>query len=166
MGESSKYNGVLFPILTRNRASVIISKAIDTDCNDKGGISVAEAEKLRFRKGDWLAIVLVAVIAVATLLCFLPGGNEQAAYAEIYLNGQLIKTVSLSEDQTFFVEDRYCNTVTVSGGSISISDSDCPGKDCVHSGSIGHAGRSLVCLPNAVEIRVISGESDVDFVVG
>ena len=127
---------------------------------------MAETGKLNFRKGDWLAIVLVAVIAVATLLCFLPGGNEQAAYAEIYLNGQLIKTLSLSEDQTFLVEDRYCNTVTVSGGSIYIADSDCPGKDCVHSGSIHSTGRSLVCLPNGMEIRVVSGDTDVDFVVG
>ena len=127
---------------------------------------MAETEKLRFRKGDWLAIALVLVIAVVTLLCFLPGGNEKAAYAEIYLNGQLIKTVSLNEDQTFLVEDRYCNTVTVSDGSIYIADSDCPGKDCVHSGSIHSTGRSLVCLPNGMEIRVVSAENDVDFVVG
>jgi hypothetical protein len=127
---------------------------------------MAETEKLRFRKGDWLAIALVLVIAVATLLCFLPSGNEKAAYAEIYLNGQLIKTVSLSEDQTFLVEDQYCNTVSVVGGSIYIADSDCPGKDCVHSGSIHSTGRSLVCLPNGMEIRVVSGDSDVDFVVG
>lgn len=122
--------------------------------------------KLNFRKGDWLAIAIVALLAAATLLCFLPGNNEQAAYAEIYLNGQLIKTLSLSEDQTFLVEDRYCNTVTVSGGSIYIADSDCPGKDCVHSGSIHSTGRSLVCLPNGMEIRVVSGDTDVDFVVG
>ena len=127
---------------------------------------MAETEKLRFRKGDWLAIALVLVIAVVTLLCFLPGGNEKAAYAEIYLNGQLIKTVYLSEDQTFLVEDRYCNTVTVSGGSVYIADSDCPGKDCVHSGCIHSTGRSLVCLPNGMEIRVVSAENDVDFVVG
>ena len=127
---------------------------------------MAETEKLSFRKGDWLAIFIVALIAVTTLLCFLPGGNEKAAYAEIYLNGRLIKTVPLSEDQTFVVEDRYCNTVTVSNGSVGIMDSDCPGKDCVHSGSIRSTGRSLVCLPNALEIRVVSAEDDVDFVVG
>ena len=62
--------------------------------------------------------------------------------------------------------EKGANTITVCDGKISFSDSDCPGQDCVHSGSIGSTGRSLVCLPNAVEIRVVSGESDVDFVVG
>ena len=48
----------------------------------------------------------------------------------------------------------------------AFTESDCPGRDCVHSGSIGSTGRSIVCLPNRVEIRVISAEADVDFVVG
>ena len=127
---------------------------------------MAETEKLRFCKGDWLAVALVAVIAVAVMLCFLPRGNEPAAYAQIYLNGQLIKTVPLRENQTFLVEDQYSNEITVADGTIAFTDSDCPGKDCVHSGSIRNTGRSLVCLPNGVEIRVVSAESDVDFVVG
>lgn len=121
-------------------------------------------EKLRFRKGDWLAIGLVAAIAIGVMLCFL--GSAPAAYAQIYLDGQLVKTVSLREDQTFLVEDQYCNRITVKDGAISFTASDCPGMDCVHSGSIRNTGRSLVCLPNGVEIRVVSDETDVDFVVG
>lgn len=127
---------------------------------------MAETEKLRFCKGDWLAIAVVAMVAAAVLLCFLPTRSEPAAYAQVYLNGELIKTVSLREDQTFLVEDRYCSTICVADGAVSFADSDCPGKDCVHSGSIRHSGRSLVCLPNGVEIRVVSAETDVDFVVG
>ena len=47
---------------------------------------MVQAEKLRFRKGDWLAIFLVIVLAVAVLLCFLPGNKEDASCAEVYLN--------------------------------------------------------------------------------
>ncbi|MBQ8917117.1 MAG: NusG domain II-containing protein, partial [Oscillospiraceae bacterium] len=46
-----------------------------------------------------------------------------------------------------------------------IAQSTCPGEDCVHSGWISSPGRSVVCLPNRVEIR-ITGSSEVDFVVG
>lgn len=127
---------------------------------------MAQTDILRFRKGDWLAIALVVILAAAVMLCFLPGANDSAAYAQVYLDGQLIKTVSLQEDQTFLVEDQYANEITVADGRICFTDSNCPGLDCVHSGSIHRTGRSLVCLPNGVEIRVISGESDVDFVVG
>ena len=127
---------------------------------------MAENGNLRFRKGDWLAIVIVAALAVAVMLCFLPGRKAPAAHAQVYLNGQLIKTVSLHEDQTFLVEDQYCNEITVKDGAVAITRSDCPGKDCVHSGSVRSKGRSLVCLPNALEIRIVSADTDVDFVVG
>ena len=127
---------------------------------------MVEAEKLRFRKGDWLAVALVILIAVSVMLCFLPGSNRKAAQAQIYLGGELIKTLPLSQDQTFLVEDRFTNEITVADGAIFFSQSDCPGKDCVHSGSIHSSGRVLVCLPNEVEIRVVSQENEVDFVVG
>ena len=125
-----------------------------------------ETKKLYFCKGDWLAIGIVVLIAAAVMLYFLPGKSAPAAYAEIYLDGELCKTVPLDKDTTFLVEDQYSNWITVENGSIAFTDSDCPGQDCVHSGSIHSTGRSLVCLPNRVEIRVVFAEDDVDFVVG
>ena len=56
--------------------------------------------------------------------------------------------------------------ITVSQGKVSITSSDCPGMDCVHSGAISASGRSLVCLPNGVEVRIVGRTDDVDFVVG
>ena len=127
---------------------------------------MAERDSLRFRKGDWLAVALVAAVAIAVLLCFLPSGHREAAYAQVYLDGILVKTVALQEDQVFCVEDQYRNEITVKDGTIAITASDCPGQECVHSGSIHSTGRSLVCLPNRVEIRVVSKADEVDFVVG
>ena len=122
-------------------------------------------EKLRFRKGDWAAIGIVIVLAVAVLLCFLPGNKAPSSQAVIYLNGELVRTVDLSKDQIFVISDRYHNVIQVSDGKISVVESDCPGQDCVHSGSISTLGRILVCLPNGLEIRITSAEADVDFVV-
>ena len=123
------------------------------------------SEKLRFRKGDCLAIGLVIALAVAVFVCFLPGNKQPSSQAEVYLNGECIQTVDLTKDQTFTVSDRYCNVIEVSDGKISVIESDCPGQDCVHSGSISTLGRVLVCLPNGMEIRIVDAESDVDFVV-
>ena len=127
---------------------------------------MVQSEKLRFRKGDWLAISTVVLLAAAVLFCFFPGSKAPAASAEIYLNGDLVKTVDLRKDQTFVIEDRYENVITVKNGQIFVEASDCPGKDCVHSGKIGTLGRILVCLPTGLEIRVTSAQADVDFVVG
>lgn len=119
-----------------------------------------------FKIGDLLAIGAVLLLAVFCFLAFLPRESDQAVSAQIYRGGQLLMTVSLDKPQQFPVEGDYCNVITVEDGKISITDSDCPGQDCVHSGAIHSPGRSLVCLPNALEIRVVSGQSDVDFVVG
>jgi hypothetical protein len=116
--------------------------------------------------GDLLAVAAVLLLAAVIFLLFLPRGSAEAAAAEIYQNGTLVMTVPLDRPGQFPVEGNYRNTVTVEDGSIAITDSDCPGQDCVHSGTISAPGRSLVCLPNALEIRVVSGRSDVDFVVG
>ena len=127
---------------------------------------MTEKNKLHFCRGDWLAIGIVIILAATVMLWFLPGENASAAYAEVYLDGQLHKTVVLTEAQTFTVKDRYANEVTVADGTIAFTASDCPGQDCVHSGSIHSTGRSLVCLPNRVEIRVVSKADAVDFTVG
>ena len=122
-------------------------------------------DRLRFQKGDILAVALVAALAVVTVFCFLPKEAE-SCMVEIYQEGVRIKTLDLSKDQTLTVDGKYQNTVTVSGGKVSITASDCPGEDCVHSGAIHAPGRSIVCLPNGVEVRVVGQSADVDFVVG
>ena len=127
---------------------------------------MTKPEYLRFRKGDVLAIVLVALIAVVVLICFLPKHQTGPVQAQIYQEGVLLKTLSLDADTSFDVIGKYTNTITVENGKIAITASDCPGEDCVHSGAIHSSGRSLVCLPNEVEVRVVTDASDVDFVVG
>ena len=127
---------------------------------------MAKQEILRFRKGDFLAIALVALLAVLVAAFYLPKNSSDPVMAEIYRDGHLLQTVSLDTDASFEVTGKYTNVITVAGGSIAITDSDCPGEDCVHSGAIAVAGRSIVCLPHGVEIRVVAASSDVDFVVG
>ena len=121
---------------------------------------------LRFRKGDVLAVVLVALLAVLVAVCFIPRNSSAPVVAEIYQAGKLLKTLPLDQDATLEISGMYTNTVSVKNGQIAITASDCPGEDCVHSGAIHSSGRSLVCLPNEVEVRVVAQTSDVDFVVG
>lgn len=121
--------------------------------------------RFQFCKGDLLAIGLVAVSAVLVWIFFWAGTHQkEGTIAAVYQDGKLIRELSLENDAEFTVEGVYTNHVIVKDGEVFIGESDCPGTDCVHSGAIREAGRSIVCLPNRVEIR-IEGTSEVDFVV-
>jgi len=124
-----------------------------------------DSKRLNFQKWDILAIAGVLLCAVLVFLLFLPGRGEPAVYAEIYLEGVLVRTVDLRKNEIFSVQGIYLNVVEVKDGKIAITHSDCPGEDCVHSGWTDTSGRSIVCLPNALEIRVVADHDDVDFVV-
>lgn len=123
-------------------------------------------DRLRFRWGDLLAIGLVVALAVVVLLCFLPGQSEPAAYVEIYHDGKLVHALPLHQDTSVTVAGKYTNTVTVRQGKVAVTESDCPGGDCVNCGWIDSTGRVLVCLPNELEVRVVAQSDGVDFVVG
>ena len=122
--------------------------------------------RLRFQKGDYLAVAVTLLLVAVVFLAFLPRETGDTPMAEIYLDGTLVRRVSLDTSAEFSVTGDYMNTVTVRDGKIAVTESDCPGGDCVHSGWIGTSGRSIVCLPNRMEIRIVSAPGDVDFVVG
>lgn len=119
--------------------------------------------RLKFKKGDWIAVALVCTAAVlaACVLPTLTAGT--GAFAQIWQDGTLIRQVPLSVDQTFQIHGTYTNTVTVSDGAIAVTHSDCPTNDCVRMGWLRDGG-AIVCLPNRVEIR-LTGDSDVDVVI-
>ena len=121
--------------------------------------------KLTFCKTDFLAIAIVAVIAILVSIVFWTSiGEKEGSMVSVYQDGTLIQEISLDSDTEFVIEGAYENVVTIRDGKAAITKSDCPGTDCVHSGWIHEAGRSIVCLPNRVELRV-EGASEVDFVV-
>ena len=129
------------------------------------GRNTVKNRQTRFCSGDFLAAAAVVLLAAAVFACFLPAGKTSAACAEVYQNGKLLRTVSLDTPTEFTVEGKYRNTVTVLDGKIAVTASDCPGEDCVHSGWTDSLAKSIVCLPNELEIRIGAQSGDVDFVV-
>ena len=121
--------------------------------------------RLSFLKGDWIAVGIVLFCALGIFVLFIPGNtHEQEAVIQIYQDNILVKECALDTEDSFVLEGAYSNTITITDRRVAITESNCPGMDCVHSGFINSMGRSIVCLPNKVEIRIV-GESEVDFVV-
>ena len=121
--------------------------------------------RLKWKKGDFLAVGFVLVLTILSTVVFhFSVKSSPAARVAIYQNGELVKELPLNQDTSFTLTGDYQNEIQIRQGEVGIIESDCPGADCVHSGWIHEAGRSIVCLPNRVELR-IEGESEVDFVV-
>lgn len=126
---------------------------------------MSKSLNLSLRKGDLFAVVLVVLIGLITALCFIPNDKAAAnATVQIYQDGELVKELPLQSDQVISVDGKYHNTITIQNGKVAITESDCPGSDCVHSGWSSSTGKVIVCLPNRVEIRIVDSE-EVDFVV-
>ena len=109
----------------------------------------------------WILIfaVLAALCIVFSLPLLTP---EQAARAEIRVDGVLVKTVDLSVDQEFTVNGT--NTVTVKDGAIAVTWADCPDHYCMKRGYCT-GGTDIVCLPNRKVITFV-GEQEIDAAVG
>ena len=108
-------------------------------------------------------IFLFAVLAAVCIVFSLPLlSQKQAAYAEIRVDGELVRTVDLSVDQEFTVNGK--NTVTVRDGAIAVTWADCPDHYCMKRGYCT-GGTDIVCLPNRMVISFV-GEQEIDAAVG
>lgn len=106
------------------------------------------------------ALAAAAGTAVWLIMVGLPRTNPTA---EIYLGGELLKSVPLSEECEFTVDcAEGFNIVTVRGGAVRVTDADCPDKVCVRTGAISGGAVPIVCLPHRLEIRVVNGTDDLD----
>lgn len=109
-------------------------------------------------------ILLLGAVALALLvltLVLLPGGG--ATWAEVWSDGTLVCRVDLSIPQSFRVQSPYgYNVVTVRDGGICVSEADCSGNDCVHTG-LRSGGAPIICLPHRLVIR-FSAQSGPDAV--
>ena len=127
-----------------------------------------EKQLLTFRRGDAVAIAAVILFAAILLLFFLPSTNEENSkkVVRIYMDGSLVHEMPLERNGEFQVSGQYINRILIRDGKVAITESSCPGEDCVHSGWINQKGRSIVCLPNRTEVRVEGGSvQEVDAVV-
>ena len=123
--------------------------------------------RLSFCRGDVVVISFVIVLAILIGVVFwMKTGTEQGNIVVVYQEGEKIQELSLDKDTEVLIENDYTNKLIVRDKKVAIVESDCPGMDCVHSGWISGKGRSLVCLPNRVEIRIEGDvDSEVDFIV-
>ena len=120
-----------------------------------------------------LSCVILLILAGSITAWFIINNQGHGKTAEIYQNGELIKTIQLdtvTSPYTFTVEgeDGASNTIEVRPGEIGIIEASCPDGLCINMGFIHSSALPITCLPNKVVIKVTgsrsgdSGESEPD----
>ena len=117
------------------------------------------------------ALVVLFVVLSAAIIAVLVYGKRESENltATVKHRGETVTQVvldTLQEEKTVTIDGKYHLTVTVTRDGVSVTESDCPGQDCVHTGRITKAGQSIVCLPEQVVIQLTGGTSDADVVLG
>lgn len=107
-------------------------------------------------------IILIAVVLLAAFFLFLYSKSihqSPAALVEISIDGTVVKTFDLNQDQEYLIESSTggTNMLIIQDGEAWISEASCPDKVCIRQGKISHDGELIVCLPNLMIVR-ISGE--------
>lgn len=120
----------------------------------------------------WVSgIIIVLILSVLVILFQQKIHGEQNVRAEIYSDGELIRTIVLSETAfpySFTVEgENGKNVVSVEAGRICVSEADCPDQICVHQGWQSGGAAPIVCLPNklVIQFEAISPEQTEEFTV-
>lgn len=112
----------------------------------------------------WIGIIAGILVVCGGLSLWLLRPT-QAASVEVWSEGELIKTLSLGEDQTLTVEtETGRNVVTVKDGKVAVTEANCPDKVCMNRGWCS-GGAQIVCLPNQLILK-FTGDSAIDGVAG
>ena len=106
---------------------------------------------------DYLLYVLV-LLAVVSLFIF-QSNNQTASFIQVTTQEGTYRYF-LDKDKTLTFSGPVGNTtISIENRQVSIQNSDCPNKTCIKNGSINKDGQILVCLPNAIVVK-IEGEGD------
>ncbi len=114
-------------------------------------------------------IVLIVAILAAAAAVYLGTGifSGDKPYAVISCGGNTVAEISLDRSGDYSFAETGGMVFTVGNGGIFVSESGCPDKICMRTGSISRAGEAIICVPNrtAVTIKNASDENDLDVVL-
>ncbi len=118
---------------------------------------------LKPKKADIIIIIALLLSAITLYVSYeFLNGNSGSVKAEILINGEIKKTVSLDENKIFSLDELPNVKFEIKNNKIRFLDSDCPDKICINTGFIGTAGQTAVCLPNSASIKIVTETTNAE----
>jgi len=128
--------------------------------------------KLRPTRWDALVAAAILLLAAACAAVFWRdrlSGDPTGLTAVVTIDGQEADRVALwplrEPERRSYTGQGFTLTVEFSPDGVRVAEADCPNLDCVHTGQVSGAGRSVVCLPARIAIQ-LTGDGGVDAVLG
>ena len=116
-----------------------------------------------------LAVVLLAAVCVAVTWL---GSTDTDLQAVISVDGAEVERIDLTKldepVEKVVQANGYTLHLAMDASGVTMTESDCPTQDCVHTGSVSRSGQSIVCLPARVIIQLegtVEGDGP-DVVIG
>lgn len=114
----------------------------------------------RFKKGDKVLVLIVAVIALIPLLwSYFSSGSNQSdnLIAVVIRDGKRVTEIDLNkvqEPQYIKLEDGIKITILAEKGQIKFLEADCPDQICVKTGLLTKPADRAVCLPGKTIVMI------------
>lgn len=107
-----------------------------------------------FKKADIILAILLTILCGGSTLLAAHSGTD-GTQADVSAGGQRYGTYSLLEDQDITInKNGHRNVISIRGGQVSMTESDCANQLCVGQGSISRSNQTIVCLPNQVIVEI------------
>ena len=108
-------------------------------------------------------LICVGLIFVSSIVIVVVRETQPAGQmVEIIQDGTTLYTFDMgkAKNQTIRIDapDGGYNIITIQGGTIFMSEADCPDQICVHTGVLRSENVPIVCLPHKVIIHFVDGE--------
>lgn len=111
-------------------------------------------------RADRLVIAVLAALALVAWPLASAAARAEGVSAVISgPDGQSV--VPLSEDAEYRIAGAMSDlTVCVDDGTVSVTESGCPDRICVHTGGVSAPGEVIACVPNRVVVRIGGERAD------
>lgn len=120
--------------------------------------------KKAITKGD--IILVVTIILISLMLFAFSFGESENLRAEIYVNGEKVHSIDLSQvTESYNLTENYCELLVEKDG-VSFSFSNCADQLCVKRGKLKRKGDTMACVPEKVVVILkVDGKEKIDGVV-
>ena len=111
-------------------------------------------------------ILFICLILIGGALSYLAfSGSSAGDLVVVKVNGEVYGKYSLTKDRTITVNrDGHMNKITIKGGKVQVSKSNCKNQVCVKQGSISSTHQSIVCIPNRVVVSIEGRDGEYDVI--